>query len=210
MNNESLYDAAIAGATGCQDRWLTAVGTNAYDDDIDAIKLLAAAIDNHIPTIEGGASISQINLLQSIVQAVVTGRSLTGLVSSSHAAIATSIAALWSEAEMTLFNEPVVGEGGNGDTNTFYATIEYDPGMLSAGPIIQRFTTALIGLQAQLPVVISPRYNSSFTNQIGVVNASCPQDDVLEIHFIHLGTDTISPGSHTYDVGQITGPNPGS
>jgi hypothetical protein len=66
-NNEALYDAAIAGATGTQDRWLTSSDSSAYDSLSAAIENLAAAVDAAIPAIEGGPSVSEIKLLQSIV-----------------------------------------------------------------------------------------------------------------------------------------------
>lgn len=195
-NNEALYDAVIAGASGSQDRWLTSSDSADYDSSATAAESLATAVDAAIPSIEGGPSISEINLLQSIVGAVVSGRSLVGLSPDSYEPIAASIAALWTEQKASLFNEPSLSGGGG----TTY-TLTYDPGTLSAG--ISRKQTALAGLVQNMPVVISPRFSSQVPAEVGVLTANCPSADTIEIHFINTGESTVEPGERTYDIAQI-------
>jgi hypothetical protein len=196
-NNEALYDAAIAGATGTQDRWLTSSDSSAYDSLSAAIENLAAAVDAAIPAIEGGPSISEINLLQSIVQAVVSGRSLIGITPDSFAPIAASIAAFWTDQKGSLFNQPEIGGGGGG---TVYV-VTFDPGTLNAG--LNRKQTAVAGLVQNMPVVISPRFNSQWSTEVGVLNASCPSADTLEVQYICTAEGTVEPGERTYDIAQI-------
>jgi len=195
-NNEALFDAAIAGATGSQDRWLTETGSSAYDSLSAAIVNLATAVDAAIPTIEGGPSISQINLLQSIVQAVMSGRSLVGITPDTFTPIAASIAALWTEQKAALFNQPELGGGGG----TVYV-VTADVGTLNDG--ISRKQVAVAGLVQNMPVVISPRFNSSWPADIGVLNASCPTTDTLEIQYINTSGSTVEPGERIYDIAQI-------
>lgn len=196
-NNEALFDAAIAGALGSQDRWITATDTSAYDSLAAAAGNLATAVDAAIPTIVDGPSISEINLLQSIVQAVVSGRSLIGITPNSFGPIAASIAALWTEQKASLFNQPEIGGGGG----TVYV-VTTDVGTLSDG--ISRKQVAVAGLVQNMPVVISPRFNSSWPADIGVLNASCPTTDTLEIQYINISGSTVEPGERTYDIAQIT------
>jgi hypothetical protein len=117
MNNSALYDAIMAGGTGgtlC--RWITSKSSVSYDEPADAIEAFAVAIDAAIPTIVDGPSISEINLLQSLIQGVVTDRNLISMNLSDYADIAAAIATAFEETRTRLNNVPAVGGSAGGST----------------------------------------------------------------------------------------------
>ena len=107
FRNPAFYDAIIAGAGGgAQTSWLQTRNPTAYIDFVRCADLIATAVDGLIPTIVGGPSISQIQLLQSITQSVYAGRYLGNLSSSDCTAIATAIVQLFDVLSVTLTNQP--------------------------------------------------------------------------------------------------------
>lgn len=116
QNNPALFDALMAGGCGgTLERWITSSNSNDYGSLVDAVEAFATAVDQAIPTIGGGGpSISQINLLQSISQGIVSGRNLASIDADTFADIAASIAAAFAEAEPRLNNVPVISGGGGG------------------------------------------------------------------------------------------------
>ena len=104
FNNPDLYDAVLAGINGCQTRWLINTNPASYSAFKDASKAVATEVDSLIAQIAGGATVSEINLLQSIVQSVFEGRLVTSITASDYSAIASSIVALFAEMTPELQN----------------------------------------------------------------------------------------------------------
>ena len=107
FQNPAFYDAVIAGAGGgAQTSWLQTRNPSSYIEFVRCADLIATAVDGLIPTIVGGPSISQIQLMQSITQSVYAGRYLTDLTAGDCAAIATAIVQLFNALAVTLTNQP--------------------------------------------------------------------------------------------------------
>lgn len=158
QNNPALFDALMAGGCGgTLERWITSASSSSYDSLVDAVEAFATAVDAAIPTIGGGPSISQINLLQSIAQGIVAGRNLASIDSDTFADIAASIAAVFDECETRLNNVPVISGGGGGvnqiscaryvDQNTEVPLIDQD------GTIGAPFASAADAVDALLALV---------------------------------------------------------
>lgn len=112
QNNQALFDAAVAGCSGGDfERWLTATASNDYVSAFDAIVAFSTAVDAAIPTLVDEISESEINLLQSIVQGVVSTRYLRNASADAFADIAESIAAAFEEGRSRLNNIPAPGAG---------------------------------------------------------------------------------------------------
>lgn len=107
FNNPAFYDAVIAGAGGgAQSAWLKSQLPAAYIDFVRCADLIATAVDGLIPSIVGGPSISQIQLIQSITQSVYSGRYLASLQYQDCTAIAVGIVSLFNALTVTLTNQP--------------------------------------------------------------------------------------------------------
>jgi hypothetical protein len=112
-NNDALYDAVVAGAGGgAQHGWLVLSTPASYTPFATNIDVLATAVDLQIPTIAGGASISQINLLQSITHSVLTARYPVPVAPATYIDIGKAIAAVYTELEKLLTNQPTVASYG--------------------------------------------------------------------------------------------------
>jgi hypothetical protein len=112
-NNDALYDAVVAGAGGgAQHGWLILSTPASYTPFANNIDILATAVDLQIPVIAGGASISQINLLQSITHSVLTARYPVPVAPATYIDIAKAIAAVYTELEKLLTNQPTVASYG--------------------------------------------------------------------------------------------------
>src|SRR5512137_1333233 len=95
-NNDAFYDAVVAGAGGgAQHGWLILSTPASYTPFANNIDILATAVDLQIPTIAGGPSLSQINLLQSITQSVLTARFPVPVAPATYIDIAKAIAAVY-------------------------------------------------------------------------------------------------------------------
>jgi hypothetical protein len=113
FNNDAFYDAVVAGAGGgAQHGWLVLSTPASYTPFATNIDILATAVDLQIPTIAGGPSISQINLLQSITQSVLTARFPVPVAPATYIDIAKAIAAVYTELEKLLTNQPTVASYG--------------------------------------------------------------------------------------------------
>jgi hypothetical protein len=112
-NNDALYDAVVGGAGGgAQHGWLVLSTPASYTPFANNIDILATAVDLQIPTIAGGASIGQINLLQSITHSVLTARYPVATVPATYTDIAKAIAAVYTELETFLTNSSGNLSGG--------------------------------------------------------------------------------------------------
>ena len=101
MNNPLLFNAAFSGiAGGCDaERWVT----NGADLNLNqAIVAAAFTIDNFIPPIAGGATLSQAELLQSICEGIFSSRYLQNSDPLSYIVIAQSIADNFNAAQINL------------------------------------------------------------------------------------------------------------
>jgi hypothetical protein len=108
-NNDALYDAVMAGAGGAAQRgWLIATNAGAYVTFAADVDILAVAVDLQIPPIAGGPSISQINLLQSITEAVLSARYPITNIPATYIDIAKAIAALYNALTPFLKNKPTI------------------------------------------------------------------------------------------------------
>jgi len=108
-NNNSLFNAAIAGIGGAVDqRWITGQVSSDYARYQLSIIAFATAVDAAIPP--GSPSTSDAELLQSICVGILGNRDLVSVIVADYNAIAASIAALYSELQPSLL--PVGGGGG--------------------------------------------------------------------------------------------------
>lgn len=109
MNNQDLYDAIVAGSAGGDlERWIVKAQSSEYDDVYDAVVAFATAVDAAIPIISGGASLSQINLLNSLTHGVISSRYLQNASSDVFADIAAAIAASFAQGSTRLTNQPAL------------------------------------------------------------------------------------------------------
>jgi hypothetical protein len=108
-NNNSVIDAVVAGAGGgAQAAWLTATNAATYNNFQIAIDTIATAVDGLIPTVPGGPTFSQLQLLQSISQAVFQGRFPTNATPAVYADIAQRIVLLYNKLLSSLTNQPSI------------------------------------------------------------------------------------------------------
>jgi hypothetical protein len=108
-NNDALYDAAVAGAGGAaQCGWLVATNAGTYVDFVVDVDILAVAIDLQIAPIAAGPSISQINLLQSITEAVLSARFPIANIPATYVDLGKAIAALFNALSPMLTNNPAI------------------------------------------------------------------------------------------------------
>jgi len=113
FNNDAFYDAVVAGAGGgAQHGWLVLSTPASYTPFATNIDILATAVDLQIPAIAGEPSISQINLLQSITQSILTARFPVPVAPATYIDIAKAIAAVYVELEKLLTNQPTVASYG--------------------------------------------------------------------------------------------------
>lgn len=108
-NNNALYDAAVAGAGGAAQRgWLISTAAGDYVAFTANVNILATAIDVQIAPIVGGPSISQINLLQSITEAVLSARCPIPNLPATYVDISRAIATLFNALSPLLTNNPTI------------------------------------------------------------------------------------------------------
>ena len=114
-NNNAFVDAIIAGAGGgAQTAWLASSNPGTYANFKNAILEIATAVDGLIPTISPGPSLSQINLMESITAAVLSGRFPQNATPGTYADIAQKIVVLYNTLASSLNNVPNVYGGGGG------------------------------------------------------------------------------------------------
>lgn len=124
INNNAIYDAVIAGATGgaVTARWLTDPISADYLDIKTKVQVIAASVDADIPAIVGGASQQQADLMQSITAGVLSQYPITD----NYTQVAAAIAALFLEINAALI--PGAG-GGNPLSNVRFV----DHGISASG-----------------------------------------------------------------------------
>jgi hypothetical protein len=116
-NNNAIIDAVITGAGGgAQTSWLASQNPDTYNTFKVAIETIALAVDGLILPISPGPSLSQIQLMQSITAAVLSGRYPVNPNPESYASIATNIVVLYNKMMTSLTNSPDI-YGGSTQTN---------------------------------------------------------------------------------------------
>lgn len=126
MNNPILFNAAISGATGgIHERWITDENSSGYIAVRNQILIFATEVDLAIP-IDANTSISDAELLQSIVQGVLADRYLLNITVAGIQDIAQSIAALYA-AQRTIvipgLNFPISSDDVTNDSTVPGTTV---------------------------------------------------------------------------------------
>jgi hypothetical protein len=110
-NNPALYNSVIAGAAGgTQQRWNTQTRPSDFENVADSAAALANAIDTLVSTLPE-TNISEIGLLQSIIQGIFADRLITSENSADYSAIAESAIALWTQMS-TVMVPPILNPLG--------------------------------------------------------------------------------------------------
>lgn len=102
MNNPPLYDAVITGVAASSQGWITNSNPSSYQEEAQAAAALANEVDSLIPTIPTGATISQRELLTSIIKSVLAGRYPTNTTPIEYNGIAKAVTALFTEFNIEL------------------------------------------------------------------------------------------------------------
>lgn len=109
MNNSILFNAAFSSIGGLLvGRWPISAVAIDYQSYVDTASAFATAVDDRIPA--GAPSQQHADLLAAICSAVIGGRSLSERASASYEGVAATIAAIYTQAELSLL--PVGGGGG--------------------------------------------------------------------------------------------------
>ncbi len=97
-NNPQYFNAAIAGIGGAaKSAWLTDPVAADYLAYCNAVNAAALAVDAALPTTSSGTDQVGADLLESVCFAVFLQRNVSSTVQASYAAVAASIAALFTE-----------------------------------------------------------------------------------------------------------------
>ena len=206
QNNPALFTAVIAGATGgsINDRWITSASPSDYQGLVNAVVAIATAVDAAIPGINSGPSLSQILLLQSIVQGVFADRNPTDVISANYTAIANAIAALFNQSSASVAPVPTILAMGH----------IHDDG---SGPvIITEYNVASVGYSIPLsgPPGIPGFYTIQFKNPINLDHCDFPATyhsdvtdptDLSDLGFM-FEIDYTSPTALSYCRYDLTGP----
>jgi len=185
INNPSIYNAVIAGATGgAQERWLS-VGAVAGDfaTFLTVIQAIATEVDSLIAT--AAITDAQAGLMQSIAQGVFANRFPVDTLAADYVDIATSIKALWTEMGTGL-----TAASSNTATVTEAADTLAVPATL-LGPISHILVNGE-GSAADDLVTIT----GGFTGQVLVLSAS---DGANTITVKDTGNISISAATHDLD-----------
>lgn len=105
MNNAALYDSALVAIASSNGAWISNPAPAHYAGELSAAQAIATEIDSRIPTIATGATISQRQLLESIVKSVMIGRTPEATVS--YVEIANAVAAVFTEYATNLQDSDV-------------------------------------------------------------------------------------------------------
>jgi len=206
QNNPALFTAVITGATGgsVNDRWITNANPNDYQNLVNAVVAIATAVDAAIPGINSGPSLSQILLLQSIVQGVFADRNPTSIIASNYTTIANAIAALFNQASNSIIPIPTILAMGH----------IHDDG---SGPvIITSYNVASVEYSVPLsgPPGIPGFYTIQFTNPINLDHCDFPATyhsdvtdptDLSDLGFM-FEINYTSPTALSYCRYDLTGP----
>ena len=97
FNNTGLYDAVIAGIALSNGAWASETNASDYAPEANAAVAIATEVDAGIPTIAGGATVSQRLVMQTVTKGCMTGRVAVSLQPADYSAVATGIIAVYTE-----------------------------------------------------------------------------------------------------------------
>lgn len=97
LNNTGLYDAVIAGIALSNGAWASETNASDYAPEANAAVAIATEVDAGIPTIVGGATVSQRLVMQTVTKGCMTGRVAISMQPADYSAIATGIIAVYTE-----------------------------------------------------------------------------------------------------------------
>jgi hypothetical protein len=97
LNNAAIYDSVLAGVAASNGAWLSDSTPNDYQSERTAAEALATEVDSAISTILSGVTLSQRQLVESIVKGVMTGRTPQSVSPTDYSKIANGIAAVFTE-----------------------------------------------------------------------------------------------------------------
>lgn len=160
MNNPAYFNAALAGIGGAaKSAWLVDPVAADYEGYCNAVNAAALAVDSAIPTVDDTDQVAA-GLLVSICFAVFLQRNVSSTTEADYAAVAASIAALFTELLTFQVLQPNGGEAKNfaiivppiTSPDSAQVTI-VDPDFIDAKTIIAVFngppTNTELGIQAQ-------------------------------------------------------------
>jgi len=131
INNPALFDAVFSAIGASNGAWLKDTVQADYIDEMNAALTIAIEVDSLIPAISGGATISQRELIQSIVAGVMADKFPTTTSTSFYSQIAQSIAAKFNQFS-TQLQDPDTGHGSG--TATALATTGSPVNVSSSSP----------------------------------------------------------------------------
>ena len=97
LNNTGLYDAVIAGIALSNGAWASETNASDYAPEANAAVAIATEVDAGIPTIVGGATVSQRLVMQAVTKGCMTGRVAISLQPTDYSTIAQGIIAVYTE-----------------------------------------------------------------------------------------------------------------
>jgi len=97
INNTALYDAVIAGIALSNGAWASETNASDYAPEANAAVAIATEVDAGIPTIAGGATVSQRLVMQTVTKGCMTGRVAVSMQPADYSAVATGIIAVYTE-----------------------------------------------------------------------------------------------------------------
>jgi Putative Ig domain len=97
INNPGIYDSVLAGVAASGGAWINDTNPLRYASDLKAAKIIASEVDQAIPTIVGGPTPSQRQLVESITKSVMTGRAASSTNPSDYTFLAKAVAAEYNE-----------------------------------------------------------------------------------------------------------------
>jgi len=97
LNNTGLYDAVIAGIALSNGAWPSETNASDYAPEANAAAAIATEVDAGIPTIAGGATVSQRLVMQTVTKGCMTGRVAVSMQPTDYSAVAAGIIAVYTE-----------------------------------------------------------------------------------------------------------------
>jgi hypothetical protein len=193
-NNTAFFDAVVAGVGGAHNGWVVDENAADYTLFANAAEAIATVVDLQIPTIPGGPSTAQVNLLSSITQNVFAGRLPVSATLGLYLHLGRSIAAIYNAVAPKL-----QGTGGSGSVQPIANTLVVDStnGVL-AGP--GTFSAPFLTVQAAIDYAELHTYgNVLILIAPGTYNGTVaiPGDLTVTIHGWDQQTVTILGGSIT-------------
>ena len=97
LNNTGLYDAVIAGIALSNGAWPSETSASDYAPEANAAAAIATEVDAGIPTIAGGATVSERLVMQTVTKGCMTGRVAISMQPTDYSAVAAGIIAVYTE-----------------------------------------------------------------------------------------------------------------